>query len=121
MVDSFLCYYFMHSQLDIRCVTWFITWKLGVKLKLYKFQLAQSQKRLADPLTQQFPKEEGVENDLQDGPDNDWEKMDFDLVSIDTPMENPRPVTATETLPNPSVPQTMGPFEEKLHQTPIVM
>ncbi len=120
MVDSFLCYYFMNSQMDIRRATWFMTWKSGVELQLYEFQLAQSQKRLADPLTQQLLKAEGVDNNLQDGTNNDWEEMDFDLVSIDTTMERPRTATATETLPSPLVPQTMVPLEEKLHQTPFV-
>jgi hypothetical protein len=41
--------------MDVRRAQWFITWKGGVELQLYNFQLAQSKHRIAAPLVANKP------------------------------------------------------------------
>jgi hypothetical protein len=97
--------------MDVRRAQWFITWKGGVELQLYNFQLAQSKHRIAAPMvankpaqsptritppvTEQHTPSATITAPNYGVPVDAWEDLNFITGSNDNPLEDCPPIRNT--------------------------
>ena len=107
--------------MDVRRAKWFITWKGGVELQLYEFQLAQSKQRISvirpeprqkkntptalQPYDDQLAltpqrMSQSVADPPYDFPTNAWEDMDLITDNLDHPLEECSPEVPPVITPN---------------------
>ena len=79
--------------MDVRRAKWFITWKGGVELHLYEFQLAQSKPRNYIAVTKPTSLTEALTETQYEAPLDAWEELELETGWLDNPGENCPPVS----------------------------
>jgi hypothetical protein len=113
--------------MDVRRAQWFITWKGGVELQIYNFQLAQYKHRISVPLvenklaqsptcialpvTEQHAPSATITAQHYGVPVDAWEDLNFMTLSDENPLEDCPPIRKTlgaSTVVDP--PDHIGPL-----------